>query len=159
MRLRRDYGYATVAFRVLVGRFTERKGNEKSGRNSNVDYVDIERNRRCRNDYKTSAYKRRRDFVCSDADYSNRNVRIFGGYRHRYLLEELDREQENRYDRARRIANTVFSRIAGILYLLSDDSEYGVPVVYDTQKKPKKNGNRYAYDGYEKHLPDDDVKE
>lgn len=52
-----------------------------------------------------------------------------------------------------------FSRIAGILYLLSDDSEYGVPVVYDTQKKPKKKGNRYAYDGYEKHLPDDDVKE
>ncbi len=52
-----------------------------------------------------------------------------------------------------------FSRIAGILYLLSDDSEYGVPVVYDTQKEPKKKGNRYAYDGYEKHLPDDDVKE
>lgn len=51
-----------------------------------------------------------------------------------------------------------FSRLAGILYLLTDDSEYGVPVVYDAQKKPKKSGNRYAYDGYEKHLSDDDTK-
>lgn len=52
-----------------------------------------------------------------------------------------------------------FSRLAGILYLLTDDSEYGVPVVYDKQKKSKKSGNRYAYDGYEKHLPDDDTKD
>lgn len=51
------------------------------------------------------------------------------------------------------------SRVGGILYLLTDDSHYGVPVVYDKQKKSKKSGNRYAYDGYEKHLPDDDTKD